>query len=292
MRSSNYRSTIFLHAIGCDVQINCRDPEAAELLLANYGGMRVSKAADPALEYTIDGWRNGSQFRIRRCGCEPLIAADNSEVLFLFEKDLTIELQKLRRDLYFVHAATLAMCGNAFLLVAASGKGKSTTAWALLHHGAEYLSDELAPLDVHGLTVQPYPHAICLKRKPPQPYALPQQTLSTSSTLHIPTARLPNRAILMPMPLRAIFFFEYSPGSDAPELRAIGQAEAAARLYVHVLNPLAHAGDGLPAAVSVARNVACFSLASADLRRTCEMIGNTFKPLTDNHFTSRAAAGR
>jgi hypothetical protein len=50
---------------------------------------------------------------------------DDGELLYIVEKDLTIELQKLRRDLYFLHAAALAIAQNAFLLVAPSGGGKS-----------------------------------------------------------------------------------------------------------------------------------------------------------------------
>ena len=49
------------------------------------------------------------------------------------------------------------------LLAGASGNGKSTTAWALLHRGFQYLSDELAPLDLSAMTVHAFPHALCLK---------------------------------------------------------------------------------------------------------------------------------
>jgi len=45
---------------------------------------------------------------------------------------LTIELQKLRSDLYFLHAAVLGFKGKACLLVAPSGGGKSLTTWGVI----------------------------------------------------------------------------------------------------------------------------------------------------------------
>lgn len=274
---------LFLNILGCGVRVECRDPEALELLVANYGRMRVYKSDSPSLEYTVSRCRKRSGFRIARRGREPLMAADDGEFLFLFEKDLTIELQKLRRDLYFVHAAALGVSGRAFMLVAASGKGKSTTTWALLHHGFRYLSDELAPLNLNTMEIQPYPHAICLKNKPPWPYSLPDQILRTSLTVHIPTLQLPNAAVLKPMPLSAIFFLEYRPGLNASRVRRLSKAEAVARLFVHALNPLAHTEDGLAGAVAIAQNVASFCLDLGELSLTCELIARTLESAATKH---------
>jgi hypothetical protein len=47
-------------------------------------------------------------------GREPITAADEGELLFVSEKELTIELQKIRRELYFLHAAALSLAGQAF----------------------------------------------------------------------------------------------------------------------------------------------------------------------------------
>ena len=275
------REILFLHILGCDVRIECRDPDAVDLLIANYGQMQVDQSLSADLEYTVSRHRKKSGFRIARRDGEPLAARDDGDFLFLFEKDLTIELQKLRRDLYFVHAAALAFSGRAFLLVAASGNGKSTTTWALLHHGFRYLSDELGPLNLEHLEVQPYPHALCLKKEPPWPYSLPDETLRTASTLHIPTARLPNVAISKPLPLTALFFLEYRPGLNSPGVYQLSKAEAAARFFTHALNPLAHAEDGLAGAAAVAQNVPSFCLDSGDLSLTCGLIKKTLEKATE-----------
>jgi hypothetical protein len=292
MPNLDYHEILFLHILGCDVRIECRDADAVDLLIANYGQMQVDQSASADLDYTVSRCRKRSGFRIARRDGEPLVAADDGDFLFLFEKDLTIELQKLRRDLYFVHAAALALSNRALLLVGPSGKGKSTTAWALLHHGFRYLSDELGPLNLDHLEVQPYPHALCLKKEPPWPYALPGETLRTASTLHIPTVRLPNAAISKPLPLTALFFLEYRPGLNSPGVRQLSKGEAAARFFTHALNPLAHAQDGLAGAAAVAQNVPSFCLDSGDLSLTCGLIKKTLEKAAEMGVHPSLAADR
>jgi serine kinase of HPr protein (carbohydrate metabolism regulator) len=257
--------------VGLVVVIDSRDRSAAELIVANYAAMQIDQGENSDLEYEVRRG-NGSQFRLTRQGRKLVTAANEGELLFVLEKELTIELQKIRRELYFIHAAALSLAGQALLIAAPSGTGKSTTAWALLHHGFEYLSDELAPVDLKSLRLEPYPHALCLKKEPPLPYSLPARSVRTSSTLHVPVAQLPNSAISQPTPLSAIFFLEYCPESKIPTARMITKAEAAARLFVNALNPLAHEQDGLAAAALIAQRVPSFHLKSAELGLTCELV--------------------
>jgi hypothetical protein len=214
-----------------------------------------------------------------------LVARDHGEFLFQFEKDMTIQLQKLRRELYFLHGAALEFAGRSILLVAASGVGKSTTTWGLLHHGFRYLSDELAPVRLDSMKVDPYPHAICFKKKPPEPYLLPDRTIYTCRTMHVPAESLPNETANDPAPLVAIFFLRQS-GFSAPTVKSITKGEAAARLYVNALNALAHQGDGIDGAIAIARRNSCFELTIGDLSATCALVKNTLQDLFDTQITS------
>jgi len=279
-----FSQKLVFRIIGCVVAIECRDQAAAELIRANYAAMQICPCANPDLAYEV--WRrgNGSQFRLIRQGGEQIIAADEGELLFVLEKGLTIELQKIRRELYFLHAAALSLAGRGLLLVAASGTGKSTTAWALLHHGFDYLSDELAPVALDSLRVQPYPHALCLKKEPPLPYSLPLQSVRTCSTLHVPVAQLPNSTPANPAPLSAIFFLEHCPELKIPTMATITKAEAAARLFVNALNPLAHEQDGLAGAAVIAQRVPSFHLKSAALGPTCQLVKSILDKSTAAHM--------
>ena len=267
---------------GCHISVHCKDLQARSLLTLNYGHL-IGRHGTPDLVYTISGERRGGSrvLCISRADQEVLTALDAGEFLFLFEKDMTIELQKLRSDLYFIHAAALELAGRAFMLAGASGSGKSTTTWALLHHGFRYLSDELAPVDLQTLRIHPYPHALCLKTSPPLPYGLPVRALHTSRTIHVPVDALPHEVCPRPSRLRAIFFQRYRPEASTPAVRPVSSAEAATRLYTNTLNALAHAGDGLDGAIALAHKAACFELFTANLPATCALLKTTLEGLGD-----------
>jgi hypothetical protein len=228
--------------------------------MANFGGMAAEDFGQVAdLHYSIDGQPAGGAHSL-------------AEVLFLLEKDLTVDLQRSRPDLFFLHAAAVDWNGKACLLAGDSGHGKSTATWGLLHHGFSYLSDELGPVDVGRMEVLAYPHALCLKQPPPAGYALPAVTVQTERAFHVPVGAMPSPTVLAARPIGAIFLLRYEPGLKEPELSELRAAEAGARLYATALNALAHSGFGLDAALRIAQHVPCFALASADLTKTCALV--------------------
>jgi len=126
----------------CDRRVNvyCRNTEAGALLRANYGQMQVNFASED-LNYTIGRDKGSGDFYIAREERESLRAKVDGEFLYLFEQEISVQLQELRRDLYFVHSAVLEYEGKACMLVGPTKSGKSTTTWALLHHGFRYSSE-------------------------------------------------------------------------------------------------------------------------------------------------------
>lgn len=260
-----------LRVLGINVRVRCADPYSYGLLLKGYSALIAEADASADLEYTVlqpnaptfDLWFNGDPAEH---------ALDEYELLYAFEKHMTIEVEKLRRDLLFLHAAALEQDRRAALLVAPSGSGKSTTAWALSNLGFRYLSDELAPIDLATLQVHPYPHALCLKWEPPPPFSLPPETLRTSYTLHIPAECLQGEVCQQEVRLAAIFFLRHDPQIGAPQTKPISNAEAAARIYSNALNLLAHPRYGLDASLKIAQHSRCFELFTGDLRKACDLI--------------------
>jgi hypothetical protein len=263
--------------LGCGIRVECMDSRAELLLLSVYGSFRQS-AADARIHYRITRQQASGRLLIARQGACPMVARDDYEFLYVFEKDMIIEIQKLRADLYFVHSAIVELHGHALALVAPSGYGKSTTTWALLHHGFRYASDELAPIELTSMQVHPFPHALCLKSIPSIDYPLPQKAIYTTRTVHIPTNHLPTSTVLDMMSLDAVFFVRFDTEIAAPVLKPIAKADAVVRLFTNALNPLAHRGDGLDAAIEIVSRVRSFELLSSELAETCELIKSTFAP--------------
>lgn len=264
---------LYFQIFGRFVCVDAQDAHARQILIDAYSAFKAPPGA-ATLEYSIHA-TGSRQFWLERSGGDVVVAADDGELLYSFEKDLTVTLELLRKDLFFIHGAALEYKGRGCLLIAPSGSGKSTTAWALLHHGFNYLSDELAPLHMESLQIEPYPHALCLKRDPPTPYELPAATIRTCRTLHVPTAALPCEVIRTPVPLSCVFFVHYDPAAAAPSAQPFSAALTAAHLYANGLNQLAHSNHGLTAVARIAQQVPAFDLTTADLPRSVALIQET-----------------
>ena len=260
-----------LSVLGIDVVVDCADPVAQVLLSATYGaGGREPPLG--VLRYEIARQPSSGAYVVRRDDEPSGRAADVAELLWLFEGDVAVELQKRRADLYFVHAAVLERGGRAVMLVAQSGAGKSLTAWALLHHGFGYLSDELAPIDLDALAVLPYQRALSLKEEAPAPYAVPRRALRTGRSIHIAVPDLPARACAEAIDLAATLFLRYDPEAAGPSLRRLSPGEGAARLYANTLNALAHRDDGLEGAIRIAAARPCYEVVSTELTATAALV--------------------
>jgi hypothetical protein len=263
-------SVLTLNILRRGVRVSCTDAAARSLLAAAYGSMQGCPVVTD-LDYTVRRGGEPPGFFLERQGRRPFVVPDDGGLLAQLDRDICLELQRLRPDLYFVHAAVVVHRDRAVMLVAKSGVGKSTLCWALLHHGFGYLSDELGPIDVKTLDVQPYGRALMVKRDPPAPYAI-TAGVRTSRGIHVPAAQLPGHVGNEATSLGAVFFLRRVPGVDRPSVRPIGVAEAAARLYANTLNALAHDGDGLDAAIRIVAARPCFELTTADLGATCALV--------------------
>ena len=255
------------------VEFRIETPAFRALVAANFEAMLEARPdEDPDFIYSEIHTEFNSSI-LQACSEERFLEGDSpADKLWSLEKDLTVALQKARPELLFLHSAALVFRDRAFLFVASSGTGKSTTAFALLHHGFRYMSDELCPLDPQTLDVYPYPHALCVKRAPALPYTLPQQTIDLGRTLHVPTRHLDTEIATRPHTLAAIFMLERADDHGGPQSMRLRKAEAAARLYTNALNPLAHPNLGLDVAVAIVERVPCFHLSLSGLASTCSLI--------------------
>ena len=263
-----------LRIFDCPVRVNCHDEVSLRLIRTCYSAFRIdAEGSDVALDYTIIPAERNEHWLLQ-IGDDEILCESEADLLYDFEKDMTIRAQELRADLFFMHAAAVYRDGKCIIISGASGSGKSTLCWTLCNSGFTYLSDELAPIQLAGVRVVPYPHALCLKSRPESGADLPISTIDTLTTLHVPTDSLPKPPMESLATLSAMIFIVFDGARDHAAIHEISQGEAAARLYSNALNQLAHEADGLPAARHIAESAPAFALRTGTVRETAGIIGD------------------
>ena len=148
-------------------------------------GLRVRVVADraetlarvPAL--LPPGWRPSSAatvdttFSLTPDGPDKFILAQDGRIilddwrldvaLVVLQRDLRMFVAVNAPELVFVHAGAVAHKGHAIVIPGKTYAGKTSLVAALVRAGAEYYSDEYAPLDEHGL-VHAFAKPLSLRR--------------------------------------------------------------------------------------------------------------------------------
>lgn len=251
-----------LQSCDCQFDLHC-DNDDVSALVANVFGALASRAVPrPTAHraYHIKASRDAG-YVVSSQG-QSVELSGPAALLVHIDKSITIDLQHLRPDLLFVHGAVLARNGRAAIVSAPPGTGKSTFTLAALHLGLEYLSDELAPIDLERLTVYSYPRAMHLKTPPPVPYSLPPGVLTHGSGYHVPV--IPAVLPVEPARIAALIFLQRD-RHTSEGLQPITPASGATRLIANTLNLLAHPAAGIDAAAKLSRAVTCFELDATNL---------------------------
>lgn len=268
-----HQHTFYLRVFDVGIRVECLDDISVGIISKGFDSLIVKELLnEPALKYILGRSDGNPSFMVNLDGVSCKHYETDYEFLYFFEKSITIELQKIRSDLFVIHSAALEYKNKACLLVAESGGGKSTTTWALLQNDFNYLSDELAAIDLNTMQVHPYAHALCLKKEPPSPFGFPHGTLYTSHTKHIPTGSMPSKIIDYSVDLVSVFFVNYDSEANSPSVSSVSSAEGSARIYANTLNLLAHERYGLGAAIKIGSHCQCFDMVTADLQASCEQI--------------------
>lgn len=262
-----------LRVLNCDIAVRCGDQESSALLRECYSAFLLPPKTEvlPVIDYDVAPIGNANQWTIRCDGAE-IHCRNTYDLIYQFEKDMTLRVQLLRANLFFIHGAALSVAEHCVIISGASGSGKSSLAWFMSYNGFDYLSDELAPVDPAFLRVEPYPHALCLKNKPLSEPVLPDSTQYTGVTIHIPAYELPTRALDRPCPLSLLIFIDGSLSGCDLLMTAIGSAESATRLYSNGLNQLSHPGDGLPVVAGMAKGVPSYLMSGGTVEERAQAI--------------------
>jgi hypothetical protein len=104
---------------------------------------------------------------------EPTDEATATEALL---SDLELWVAERAQRAVFVHAGCAVVEGSAIVVPGYSHSGKTSLTAALVRAGAEYYSDEFAPLDHRG-AVRPYPRSLSVRVEATTPERVPVEEI-------------------------------------------------------------------------------------------------------------------
>ncbi|HMO80139.1 MAG TPA: hypothetical protein PKD24_05045 [Pyrinomonadaceae bacterium] len=109
----------------------------------------LSDAVQAPYSFSIN-YEDG-RYEICRDGESLSSGSDETVFLKYFDSMVRSRVTEKAKDLVFVHAGAVGWKGNAILIPARSGMGKTTLVSELIQLGADYYSDEYAVLDIEGM---------------------------------------------------------------------------------------------------------------------------------------------
>jgi hypothetical protein len=147
--------------------------------------------------------------RLDATSCVLIDTADSVEgAAELIANDVHRWAAENQPDLLVVHAGAVEWQGLGIVVPGRSRTGKSSLIAALLEAGANYMSDEFAPLDRDG-NVHPYPRYLSLRH-------------GDGATSLVPAAQFARRTATTQVPVRYVVDARYVPGSTFDPVRARG----------------------------------------------------------------------
>ncbi|SRR5712691_1955161 len=213
---------------------------AAGISFISFGmriGVRVStpELLEKVLAYLPPGWQFAPSPRVERLysfiaggvGPQPNVRKfhllyGNSQrlarferpdgLLETFETDLNANIAEGSRRWFFLHAGVIGWKGQAVLIPGRSFSGKTTLVKEFLRMGADYYSDEFAPLDGSG-RVHPFPRPLSIRDDASQ-----RQSRVAAEELGGKTGE-------KPLPIGLLLLTQYKPGTRwRPKAMSPGRA--------------------------------------------------------------------
>ncbi len=262
--------SLLIDLLGVRVRLRCEDSELAARLAASYACSTAGEhTATPSVEASLA--REGEAWRARVDGRPEHVERDPTLALRGLHHELLHAVMLRAPELYYVHAAVVAVGGRGVVLPGLSRAGKSTLALALLERGARYLSDELLAFDPATGAAHAFPRApkirdVCAGYFP----RLAPHWIGTGEGRVAPFAALAPDVVLARAPVRAVVSPRWSAPEEAGDADALDRCrpvragEALLDLASSSLNFGTHRAQSLDCLTLLVADAACARLAWRD----------------------------
>ena len=252
--------------------------ELEELFPANRSAPDAA-AATATFEVQLDTPRPGWQ-RIMRDGTPLWVGQDAEELLAYLEWGINrTAAEWLGQTHLLFHAGSAVACdARGLILPAASGSGKTTLVAGLVAAGCRYLSDEVAVIEPHHLSLLPFAKSLCVKAGgrdvlvslyPSLATGFPRRRFGGEPVWYLPPAQTPRLGLAVSV--RYVVLPTYQPGC-VTALRAVRRSAALQRLLEQSFNLRAHGAWGVGRLVDVMRGAECYALSVGSLPAAVDVL--------------------
>ena len=217
-------------------------------------------------------WRAQAIFELDRLRPFEPYPADHA--FPLLEWGLNWSIATHAHQYLMLHAGALERNGQALLLPAVPGSGKSTLSAALAHHGWRFLSDEFGLIRPATGDIEPLPRAVPLKNRSiavireylPEAFLGPLFVKTRKGDVaHFRPPLDSLQRQREPARPRWIGFPQYVPGLKRPQLKRLDRSLGFTRLAQNSFNYRLLGECGFNTLVRLVRDCECYSLAYGDL---------------------------
>jgi hypothetical protein len=169
-----------------------------------------------------------------------------------------------------IHASAAVWEGRGMLFPASANSGKTTLVTALLSHGAIYVTDEAALLDLSSSHVHPYPKPMWMAPTAVRAVAGLQQSLRpeyrslTRLRAYVTPRTLGTSAAAAPVAIDLIVFPSYRKGGRS-DVERMSRAEAVVTLARNTFDLRRFGVDGVSALVRLVEGAHCFRMEVASV---------------------------
>ncbi len=226
-------------------------------------------------------WAGKSRPYHFRCGSEHFRMAEQAQLVATFEWGLNWCVAAWQQKYLAIHAAVLEKNGQALIMPAPPGSGKSTLCALLMLNGWRLLTDEMCLIDPDSGIIHPYVRPLSLKN----------QSIDVIKHYH-PQCRIFHRtkdtekgtvAYLRPTDLSWqqyqhtakaawVLFPQYSVNAGAAELYALPKADCLMYLAQNSFNYSAYGKDGFDCLCRLVEQTDCFRLEYHDTGMMLDML--------------------
>jgi len=203
------------------------------------------------------------------------VSEDDQNHIFAFVQIVLLRtVATLMPHRHLLHAAAAAWNDNGVILPAAAGHGKTMLSLALVKQGFNFLSDDVACLDLAFNNVEPFPRSVNLRRTGRGILeALLQPGSIGDSRNHGPMDidELFPASLGRTCPLRFVFLLKGEFRLE-PELRSISKRRALWQALKLSHTPVSNPGDALWRLSSIFDRARCYELRVGELSTTARLI--------------------